>query len=207
MSETHTRRLRAGLAGALCAVALSAWAVVPKPADGNLDAREFFLPELYLSSSHAPLQDVLEQLPNKAVWERFSLRDAAGQDVHVFIDPRSGAASNVMGVFPLLPGTGTANRVSVQDVSRRVGRAVPAVDARVVAEAAHAFVSEHKDLLGIDATQLGAVRAGQASPELWHVSIPQTVGGVRVRRARGALDQPRQRGQLRHGSVGQRDAA
>ncbi len=194
MSEAHTRRLRAGLAGALCAGALSAWAVVPKASDGSLDAREFFLPELYLSSSHAPLQDVLEQLPNKAAWERFSLRDAAGQDVHVFVDPRSGAATNVMGVFPLLPGNGTANRVSLQDVSRRVGRELAGVDARVVAEAAHAFVLEHKAVLGIDATQLGAVRAVQVTPELWHVNVPQTVGGVRVRDARVSLT-------ISHGNV------
>ena len=43
------------------------------------------------------------------------------------------------------------------------------------------FVEEHADVLGIDVAQLGAVRARPSNPDLWHVSIPQSLNGIPVR--------------------------
>ncbi len=193
--RSRQRYAAAWLLGASLSVpAGQAWAIQPKAVESTLEAREFFLPELYLSSSNVPLADVREQSPQRAAWQRGEQRDALGQEVHVFIDPRSGAATSVLGVFPLIPGDGAGNSVSLGDLGRRLGRAVTELDAQSVAEAAHAFVRAQRELLGIDAAQLGAVRAAQATPDLWHVSIPQVVDGVRVRDARVALT-------ISHGNV------
>jgi hypothetical protein len=174
-----------GLFGALTAVPVQG--LEPKQTSAYLDGREFFRPELYVSNSNVPLETVLTQLPNRGAWEQY-LRTAAGESagtpLHAFIDPRSGTATNIMGVFPLIPGRGVGNHVTLDGLSRKLGRAVGAVDAAVVSELAFRFVAEHAALLGIDARQLGPVKAGQVTPELWQFSIPQQVNGVRVRDAR-----------------------
>ena len=110
---------------------------------------------------------MLAGLPNRGAWESFlQAREQAGEGaVHAFVDPRSGAATNLVGAFPLLPapaGGGTA----------------------AVAAAVRDFVRRHRDLLGVDPGQLGAARAGQVTPDLWQVSIPQVYRGVPVRGAR-----------------------
>ena len=94
-------------------LAAASWAAVPKPAGDGLDQKAFFRPELYISTAHAPLQDALSGLPNQDAWRRFAVRDGedllATQRLHAFIDPRSGAATGIIGAFPLIPGTGVGN--------------------------------------------------------------------------------------------------
>ncbi len=189
MSLTHHRcRLRLALLGAVAASAGAAWAIQPKQPTSYSQGREFFLPELYLSTANAPLDDVLDQLPNRAAWESLRAQTEAGAArVQAFIDPRSGAATNIIGVFPVIPGDGVNNRVSMGDLGRRLGRAVTAVDASVVSEAARALIVEHAAVLGIDPAQLHELHATQVSPELWQVSARQVASGVPVRDARLAM--------------------
>ena len=191
-SRTSTVSRRAGpqvllLASFLWALAGTAgWAVEPREAGSYLDQKEFFKPELFISSSQAPLEEVLRDLPNQAAWNAFvAARQNAGEPpVHVSVDPRSGAATSLVGAFPLVPGRGVGNRVTLADVASRLGRPVQAVDARTVAEAALSFVRQHKALLAVDEAQLGQVRAAPVSSELWQVSIPQTYHGIPVRHGR-----------------------
>ena len=96
------------LATALCAVLVlsaGAFAIEPGDSPSYLGQKAFFKPELYISSSHQPLEEALPLLPNRAAWESFlEVRENAGQAaVKAFIDPRSGAATNLIGAFPLLP--------------------------------------------------------------------------------------------------------
>ena len=46
----------------------TSWAAVPKEKSSDLDQKEFFKPELYISNANRPLQDILPQLPNRAAW-------------------------------------------------------------------------------------------------------------------------------------------
>ncbi len=186
MFQSRLRRVvRSGFAlGALLSVAVPATALDPKQVNTPLDAREFFLPELYVSSSQVPVDEIVGELPNRAAWERFLKLRGEGPEhlrVNAFIDPRSGAATNLISSFPLIPGVGVGNEVTLASLSTKLGRSVDAVDARVVAEATMDFVRSHADVLGIDAGQAGPVRATAISDELWNVYIPQEVGGVRVR--------------------------
>jgi hypothetical protein len=161
-------------------------ALEPKQPGEYLEQKEFFLPELSISTSHEPLAEVLPALPNRAAWENFlQAREQAGEGaLHAFVDPRSGAATNIVGAFPLIPGRGVGNAVSLEELADRIGRPLGAVDAAAVAAAVRDFAQRHRDLLAIDLGQLGASRAGQANADLWQVSIPQVYNGVPVRDAR-----------------------
>ena len=177
-------RLVAALLLVFSAGAVSAFD--PKEPTSVLDLQEFFLPELYLSSGHAPLDDVLGELPNRAAWDRsWRMRPIAPAGSTVWIDPRSGAATNLLGSFPLIPGSGVGNQVTLGSLGARLGRPVATVDATAVADAARQFILEHAELLGIDPAELGKVSAAQVSPDLWQVSVPcRPSGGVEVRHAR-----------------------
>jgi trimeric autotransporter adhesin len=157
----------------------AARAIQPKKPQSDLDKKEFFLPELVISSSNVRVEQVLSQLPNRAAWQRFQATDRSrtGKEaVQGFVDPRSGVATNLMGAFPLIPGRGVGNRVPGVRSER--------VDGATVARAVQEFVRQNRDLLGIDVGQLGAGRAVQVTPDLWQVSIPQVFNGVPVRDAR-----------------------
>jgi hypothetical protein len=158
-----------------------AGAIVPEAGTSELAAKEFFAAELAITTANVPLAEIRSQLPNRAAWEAFLF---AGPSVQAFIDPRSGAATNIIESVPLLPGTGVGNRATLADVGRRLGRAVTSVDAEVVAEAVMAHVRDRRTVLGIDPAQLGPVRASRVDPQLWQVSIPQRYRGVPVRHGR-----------------------
>jgi trimeric autotransporter adhesin len=190
MATTRTRSMRRAWAvpivGLLILSGSLAWALEPKDSPSYLGQKEFFKPELYISTSHEPVEEALDKLPNKTVWESFQAdRELSGKPpVRAYIDPRSGAATNLMGPFPLVPGRGVGNRVTLQELSLRTGRAVTKVDDKAVADAVLDFVKGHKALIGIDSAQLGALRTVQVSPDIWQVSIPQTYKGVPVRYGR-----------------------
>jgi hypothetical protein len=191
-----TKSPRVGRAGLLVAVALglsagTALAARPKDLVSPLDQQAFFLPELSISSSHAPLEAVLERLPNRAAWKA----SAARAKFLVTIDPRSGAATNILGPVPLIPGDGVGNQITLADLTKALGQDVESVaPAGVVAKAARAHVISFGSLLGIDVSQLGEVRAVAVTPELWQVSIPQVFMGIPVRYGRVALT-------ISHGNV------
>ncbi len=184
------------VAGVVLSVSLSgtlwsgpAWTATPREPDTPLDQKAFFRPELYVSSSHAPLEELLPQMRNRPVWEAFLVQartDPLRSGSRVFVDPRSGAVTNLMGPFPIIPGDGAGNHVTLNDLSRRLGGPIRHVDGQVVGTAVRQFVESRRDLLAIDTRQLGEPLATQVNPDLWQLSFPQQHGGVRVRDARVA---------------------
>ncbi len=196
MSQRTSTIARAAFGAGLLLATGSVQAVQPKQGTAGLQAYEFFSPELYISTENKPLDEVWEQLPNRRIWERFqAVRDAAGLDrAPAFVDPRSGTATNVVSAFPLLPGDGFGNRVTLRSLGARLGRKVTTVDAATVADAARAFLVERAALLGVDPNQFGTIKVGHVVDSLWQVSLPQAVGGVPVRDARIGLT-------ISHGNV------
>lgn len=180
--ETRTQSVRLAAVILFLASALGgpgALAIAPQPPKGPLHEKVFFLPELVITSSHVAVDEALPQLANRAQWQTLqgastgSARPAQG-----FVDARSGAATNVMGSFPLIPGDGVGNRM-------RTGAAETLTPAAVT-RAVRSFASQHQELLAIDLAQLGPGRAVQVTPDLWQVSFPQVYRGVPVRDARVA---------------------
>jgi len=126
-------------------------AAQPKEGGSDLDQKAFFKPELSISTAHTPLAGALTRLPNRAAWE--SLLAARGDDLReprlkAWLDPRSGAATNVMGAFPLIPGRGEGNRLTLRDLAATLGRPVAVVDEQAVAEAMRGFEGERRSLAG-----------------------------------------------------------
>lgn len=154
-----------------------AWGATPKQPASALDLKEFFRPELFLSSSNLSLQAALPRLPNRAHWEAFLAQrgeNAASRGGGVFLDPRSGAVTNLLMAVPLVPGSGEGNHLT----------ATKPVDAALVESALLTHVKTHGDLLGIDASQLGPARVTKIHDDLWQVSVPQHYRGVAVRDGR-----------------------
>lgn len=173
-----------GVAASLALVG-GALALEPKHNPTPLDEKAFFKPELVISSSHAPLETVLDQLPNRPEWAGFlAERGAAGAAPRVFVDPRSGAATNIMDARPIIPGRGVGNRLTVEDLGARIGRQVSAVNRSAVADAVLAFVAENRHVLGVDTTQLGPPTAEPVHEDLWQISVPQYYKGIPVRYGR-----------------------
>ena len=125
-------------------------------------------------------------LPNRAAWDAFlQARRAAAGPVAVFIDPRSGAATNIIGRVPLIPGSGVGNRVTLAALGERLGRAVEAVDAAVVADAVAALRPGATGSCWASTSPSSARCAPRRSrPTSGRCRIPQQVGGVPVRDGR-----------------------
>ena len=162
-----------------------AWAADPKQAVTALDQKAFFQPELSITSAHLALEDALARHPNRAAWDQFLAGSRAGfvnaSDVKIWIDPRSGVATNIMGAYPLIPGNGLGNTLTLQRLGRDLRRPALRADEELVEAAVRRFIRGHVALLGIEPAQLGAARVSQINPELWQVYIPQVYQGVPVR--------------------------
>ncbi len=183
--HTSLRALSSALAATLAVVlAGPTGAVTPKQPGAYLDAQESFKPDLYISTGHAPLADVLERLPNKPAWDaRISRAAAKDEPLVVFVEPRTGVPSNWIMRQPLIPGSGLGNSVTLESLGRALGRQVEQVDAALVADVVRRFVERNRDALGVDTSQLSALKATQVDPDLWQISGTQEVGGIPVRHA------------------------
>jgi subtilisin-like proprotein convertase family protein len=124
------------------------------------EIESYFRPDQNIAMSNVALKDV-HPAPSGAAWDRFL--STYGSGVQIFLDPRSGTPSGIVGKIPLL------------------GASIKAPTAGVVADAVRAFVLDNADAFAVDPTQLGTFRASQVTSDLWQVAVSQTVGGIPVR--------------------------
>ncbi|WP_224245000.1 endopeptidase [Hyalangium gracile] len=180
----HTMKLIACLA--LLIAATSQAIVPPESGPSSLSSKAFFKPELYLPIINTPLKEAQARMSslNASAWSDFFARN--GRDFNVYVDLRTGSASSIQGVIPLIPGTGTGNTVSLSSLRQQLGRPVAKVDAAVVGDLIVKFIADNHAAIGVDPLQLGEPRVTQVSDTLWQVHIPQQVNGIPVRHARVA---------------------
>ena len=145
--------------------------LVPLREGEDLASRAFYRPELSVS------------LGNEAVPIPPALAAVVGPNARLFVDPRSGVPTNVVAAIPMIPGSGTGNGVTLEALGTFLGRPLTAVDAPAVSELVRGFVVRNAPALRLDAAEVGPSQAAQVTPELWHIRIPQVVGGVPVRYA------------------------
>ncbi len=161
----------------------TAWTFQPPQRPlSSLKEKEFFKPELYISSSNVPLSDVRNLIPNTNALEGLSRRYRKNFLFH--IDPRSATPTSIVGHIPLIPGKGKDNHVTLEHMGRTLGRQVSSVDSRSVSDLIVDFAHRHQDALNIDVAQLGPARAERVTDYLWQVHIPQQLNGVNVRHSR-----------------------
>ncbi|PTL78989.1 endopeptidase [Vitiosangium sp. GDMCC 1.1324] len=177
----HVAKLTACLA--LLSSAAS-WAVVPPESrPSTLASKAFFKPELYIPVTNVPLQEAQPQMSalSTSAWDEFFKRN--GRDFNVYLDPRTGAATSIQGVIPMIPGDGVGNNVSLSGLRLQLGRAVSEVDEAVVGDLIVKFIAENAAAIGVDPMHLGQPRVTHVADALWMVNIPQEIEGVPVRHA------------------------
>ena len=157
----------------------SAFAFAPKEARVDLDQLEFYKPDLRLSSSHVPFEQVQGGLANRAAWTGFFADHGAG--FHVWFDPRSGTPTNILGRIAMIPGSGAGNDLTLASLSSLLNRPVTQVDAGVVSQLLRRFVVKNAAVFAIDPSQLGRITAEKVNDEIWNVSIAQELNGIPVR--------------------------
>lgn len=169
----------------LCTIT-SSWALQPvKPSNaGPLNSKRLKKQELQVSSTHESLEKIKKKLSSSHVNVLGQFKQKHGNDIQVYLDPRSGAASSISGHIPLIPGSGKGNRLTKTELATQLGEAVNIVDAETVAKIGKKFIIDSKDALNIDATQLGDVVASQVNDHLWHINAVQQVNGIKARDAR-----------------------
>ncbi|WP_224361763.1 endopeptidase [Hyalangium versicolor] len=174
-----------GCLALLCSAASHA-IVPPRPTPSPLSSKAFFKPELSLPITNTPLEEVQPQLSTlgTSAWNDFFKRN--GKDFHVYVDPRTGTATAIQGVIPLIPGDGVGNTVTLNSMRQQLGRAVSQVNEAVVGDLIVKFIAENAAAIGVDPLQLGEPRVTQVTETLWQVHIPQQLNGVPVRDARVA---------------------
>ena len=157
------------------AVIIHTWA-------GPLQQQVFAHPDLYLSSRTIPYSEIASRLPNQAGWSSFFTK--YGPQAHVRIDPRSGTLASLLGHFPLVPGRGRDNTVTLESLSRDLGHQVEEVTGDVISTRVRQFILENEPAIGITREQLGPLRAVMVTEGKWHVNGQQLIDGVPVRYAR-----------------------
>src|SRR5262245_31064423 len=127
MAHDQARRIVfLAVAALVLTTASSTPAAQPKQPATRLDDKAFFRPELSIRTAHVPLADALPGLTNRAGWESYlTLKgdDPRRPRTRAWIDPLSGAATNLLEAFPLIPGRGLGNRVTLASLGSDLGRA------------------------------------------------------------------------------------
>ena len=180
----HVAKLTACLALLL---SVASWAFVPPKSEPSpLASKAFFKPELTIPITNEPLQALQPQLSaqSASAWNDFFARN--GKDFNVYLDPRTGAATSIQGVIPMIPGDGVGNNVTLASMRLQLGRAVTEVNEAVVGDLIVKFVAENAAAIGVDPVQLGEPRVTHVAEHIWMIHIPQQVSGVPVRHARVA---------------------
>src|SRR5262245_34154850 len=147
MTRNSSRRLFAALAaclavqGHVAALEPRKQELVPLGPGEPLAARAFYRPELSVSLGHEahPVSEALAAV--------------VGPNARLFVDPRSGAPTNVVAAVPMIPGSGTGNGLTLESVGTVLGRPVTAVDAPAVSELVRGFVVRNSPALRVDAAE------------------------------------------------------
>ena len=151
-----------------------------KAEKSGIEKAEFLAEELYVSQTTAPLADVFNQLPNKVLWQQFLEKN---KDSSIYIDPRSGRPASLMTAIPIIPGTGDSNKISLKDISMKLGYEVKAIGDKEVKHLILAFANDHAALLGIQMNEIGEIRVGNPIDYLWGITIGRAIQGIPVRDA------------------------
>lgn len=169
-----------------------AHSVMEKTKQNELELFAFKSDRMYISQSHQALASLLAQLPNRKAWENFLSSAPIGS---VYLDPRSGRPASLTQVFPLLPGTGDGNTVTLNELSYKAGQAIEQITEDVVRDAAYSFLAEHADILRIDPAEFGETRVTNTDGAyLWDVFIRRAIKGIPVRDANVAIG-------INHGNI------
>jgi len=157
----------------------------------DIEKLEFRVEEFAIGGYQVPLLEVINQLPNKDVWNSFV---AQHDSIIVYIDPRSGRPDSLIYPYPFIPGDGERNNVTLGDLTVKLGYNVTEVNADVIKDLLLQFIRQHNSLIRINLNEIGDIRVDQVDDTLWDASIKRQVNGIPVRESRIAFT-------IKHGNI------
>ena len=137
---------------------------------------------VHVSSINVPYVKIATQMPNADQWQSFFTQFSAPR--FVFIDPRSGAPTNILLSYPIIPGTGKGNRLTLAALQRGLGENIKEITPAVVDRLMRRFLVRHQDILRLDPEELDGGRIQSVGDDLWNINYGRRYRGYPVRRSR-----------------------
>jgi len=144
----------------------------------DIEQKEFSIEEMYISQTNMPFEQLIDKLPNKDVWLSFIKSREVN---YIYLDPRSGRPTSVINVIPFIPGDGVGNKLTLRDISEKLGYEINEIDEEVVGRLVLQFLKENADLMRLDITEVGEVRVSAVTDFLWQIYITRKHKGIPVR--------------------------
>ena len=144
----------------------------------SLEKLEFKSDEFYISQSTVPVEQLFSQLSNAKALQNLLAQHGG----FIYIDPRSGRPSSLTATIPLIPGTGSGNKITFADISAKLGYPVTSIGEKEIRAILLKFIQEHAAALNINIKEIGTIRTTQIE-DLWQVSIRRESNGIPVRGA------------------------
>jgi len=149
-----------------------------------IEKLEFRADEIYIPQTQVPLSEIINSLPNKDAWMTFS---AQQKDAIIYFDPRSGRPVSFIYPYPIIPGTGEGNHITLATLSTQLGYPVTQVTSEVVKDLLMQHLRKFNNLLRINLNEIGETRVDQVSEVLWHANFRRQVNGIPVKDSRIAF--------------------
>ena len=146
----------------------------------GIEAKEFSIDEVYISQTQVPLSEIINQLLNKDEWSSFISQH---QDAIVYFDPRSARPVMFLYPYPIIPGMGEGNHVTLESLSTQLGYPVNEVTKEIVKDVLMQHLKKFNKLIRINLNEIGEIRINQISDTLWHAHFRRQVDGIPVRDA------------------------
>ena len=154
----RTFRCRGGLSVGVALLLAAATAGAFEPAENKsaIGQKAFFLPELYITTSNAPVASVIDQLPNRAAWNQLlAANKGAAARVTGFIEPALGHRHEHHRRLPAAARQRRGQLVTLERLRPRLGRPVTPVDEARRGGPRGRVRPRERGVLGIDPAQLG----------------------------------------------------
>ncbi len=137
--------------------------------DRNLiEQKEFQANELFISTSEATLQEVINSLPNKNEWLRFINQH---KDAHIYIDPCSGRPITLMYPLPFIPGTGEGNDITLEKLSSTLGYKINEINDELLKKLIVNHIEKYRNILLVNINEIGDILVSHPAEYLWHINV------------------------------------
>ncbi len=170
------------LVGGVLGFNIMAQAIRPEPGLTEFNRSMVRDHGVHVSSMNVPYLKIATQLPNGDRWQTFIMQLTAPEKV--FIDPRSGAPTNIILSYPIIPGSGKGNRLTLPALERELGESLSSITPAVVDQLMRRFIARYQDILRVDPEELDDGRIQNLGGDLWNINYGRRYRGYPVRRSR-----------------------
>src|SRR4030042_4430902 len=140
--------------------------------------KEFRSDNLNIPIQLVPLNDIIQQLPNTAIWENYILIHNCD---YIYIDPRSGRPSSIICSEPVIPGSGSNNNITMHNLSRMIKKEIASLNEDTIKNIVLQFLNDHAELINIAMNEIAEIKVAQPTEFLWQIFIKRNYKNITVR--------------------------